>query len=63
MVFNEPLGLPPGSVRAILALGTVFSSIALLAIGKINMDQLLAITGVVLAFYFVERRDDSTSAS
>jgi len=50
--YNEPLGLPKGSVRAILALGTVFSAVALLAVGKINVENFLAISGIVLGFYF-----------
>ena len=52
---EEPLGLPKGSVRAILALGVIFSSVVLLALGKIDVEQFAALTGVIVAFYFIQK--------
>lgn len=49
---DEPLGLPKGSIRAILSIGVVFSSMAALLIGKINIENYLVLTSIVIGFYF-----------
>lgn len=53
-----PLGLPRGSVRAVLALVIVFGSVALLAVSTVLPqaykfpDALVGILGAILGFYF-----------
>lgn len=56
---NEPIGLPKGSVRAILALFTVFaiigSYIASIFTGFSFPAELLAAAMLILGFYFGAR--------
>ena len=54
MLKNLPLGLPLGSVRAILAIALVAAVIALAFQGKPDKDLVL-MAGIVLAFYFAGR--------
>lgn len=49
---DNPLGLPKGSVRAILAIGIVFSGLAALLLDKLSIDDYLIIVSVIIAFYF-----------
>ena len=52
---TNPLWMPKGSVRAILALGIVGSAIYGLLIGQLTPEQFLMISGGVTAFYFVTK--------
>jgi len=52
---NLPLGLPEGSVRAIIALSVVGVALAKFFIDDAVPDQLLAIVGVAVGFYFGSR--------
>lgn len=56
-MLNEPLGLPKGSVRAIIALGVVGSAIYMLATSKIAVEDFTIIAGAVMAFYFVVKEE------
>ena len=47
-----PLGLPEGSIRAILALIVVIGSMILLRFNNITFEQLMAMSGPVTALYF-----------
>jgi hypothetical protein len=49
---NEPLGLPKGSVRAILALGTLLGASLFMFKGVIEFEQFMTMTAAVFAFYF-----------
>ena len=60
---EHPLGLPPGSVRAILALAIVGAAIAgvfLLAAEAAGL--LLGLAGVVTTFYFKARSTEELNA-
>lgn len=58
--FKFPLGLPAGSIRALIALIFVFS--ILLASSKENLPGwLMGILGTILGFYFGERKTDGDS--
>lgn len=56
-ICDRPLGLPNGSVRAILAIGTVGAGIYLMTKQVLTFDQFLSMTGVVFAFYFGSKRN------
>lgn len=58
-MLNEPLGLPKGSIRAILALGTVGASIACLVKQIITFEQFITMNTAVFAFYFGTKKEDS----
>ena len=49
---NTPLWLPPGSVRAIIALALTALVFYLAVTGSLQADKVLAILGVVVGFYF-----------
>lgn len=60
---STPLGIPEGSVRAILALFVVVASwlggLVLLGLGTIDFDKFVAIiglSGAVVGYYFAARR-------
>jgi len=57
----RPLGLPRGSVRAILALGLVGDVIALSLVGLVDAKDVVALAGIALAFYFAGRGADGSS--
>jgi len=52
MKCDKPLGLPEGSVRAILSIGIVFSTLAAMLLGKISVENYLIVVSVVMGFYF-----------
>lgn len=54
----EPLGLPAGSVRAIISLLIVGSTCIQFVIGTVPDPALLTLAGVVSTFYFVKRQND-----
>lgn len=56
---TEPLGLPRGSIRAILALAIVFVFAGRLAAGFAIDPTLVAILTLVLRDYFQSRTDES----
>lgn len=59
---NEPLGLPKGSVRAILALLVVVSAIVgQFIVGSVS-SELNTLANVALAFYFGTRSNGSKEA-
>ena len=56
---ERPLGLPTGSVRAILALGTVGAAAYFMAKGTVSFDQFISMTAVVYSFYFGSKKAES----
>ena len=52
---NQPLWMPRGSVRSILALALVGGSVAAAFIDPSAAELLLPAAGVTLGFYFKER--------
>ena len=51
----KPLGLPIGSVRAILAIALVGATIALAFLGRIDGKEIVTLAAVVVTFYFLTR--------
>lgn len=60
---NEPLGLPRGSVRAILALLLVASLIVFTGVSMVTgaaaPEALWGLGGMVVGYYFAKRGDES----
>lgn len=57
---NEPLGLPEGSVRAILALVIVVATVVAMFLGKTGAaGPLSSVAGAVIGFYFGNRTANS----
>jgi len=54
--YNQPLALPQGSVRAILALSTVGAAFYGLMQGIIQFEQFVTMTAIVYAFYFSSKK-------
>ncbi|RLI74772.1 hypothetical protein DRO97_05120 [Archaeoglobales archaeon] len=52
---NEPLGLPRGSIRAILALVTIGGTIVLYGLTGNVPDWLISAFGTAFGFYFGSR--------
>lgn len=53
MKYNEPLGMPDGSVRAILTLLIVSAALAgFFLTDKLDFQGLMALCGIPLTFYF-----------
>lgn len=52
---SEPLGLPKGTVRALLAILVVGSYVAARLLLKIESAEFAALSGAVLTYYFKER--------
>ena len=52
---DQSLFLPPGSIRAVLAITTVASATYLLASGKLSIDEYQIMVAIVVAFYFVSK--------
>lgn len=59
---NLPLGLPEGSVRALLAILLTLTCCWLWLTGQTVPNELLAFAGVVVAYYFKTRADEITAA-
>jgi hypothetical protein len=53
---EEPLGLPKGSIRALLALGSVGSAIWFIATNIDVPEWYYAGIAVIVAFYFVSKK-------
>lgn len=49
---KEPLGLPKGSVRALIALMLVITFCVTGAVTKIIPQELITLVGVIVGFYF-----------
>lgn len=58
----KPLGLPIGSVRAILAIGLVGSIIGAVFLGMLEAKELVPLATLALGFYFITR-DGQTRAT
>lgn len=59
---NEPLGLPRGSVRAILALllvgsVVVFAGVSMVT-GNAAPESMIGLAGMVVGYYFAKRDND-----
>lgn len=54
---NQPLGLPPGSVRAILGILIVlpFVYLSLKSGVALTGDQVIGVVMAVIAFYFIDK--------
>ena len=55
MKASEPLGLPRGTVRALIAIAFVGASVFLFVTGKTVPVELLTLTGIVVTFYYTTR--------
>lgn len=60
--YNQPLGLPKGSVRAILALLCVGGGMISMYINAITFEQFIVLSSTVLAFYFGTKKEPETTA-
>lgn len=54
---NEPMGLPPGTLRGIGFLAVIFSLCILTWVGKVSGEAFLGIAIVVVRAYFDARED------
>ena len=52
---SEPLGLPHGTVRAVIALAFTFVSLYLFATGQAVPESLLAVNTLIIGNYFGSR--------
>jgi len=60
--YNNPFGMPRGSVRAIITLLFVITALVLGAAGEMtNNEWLIGILGTIIGFYFGERKEEGTS--
>jgi len=58
---KEPLGLPKGSIRAIIAVLIVVSVIVAIFIGESeSVKSLTPIAGMVIGYYFAQRSNNKT---
>jgi len=57
---TKPLGLPAGSIRAIIAL-SVIGLTAYSYLNGINSEALAALSGAIITFYFKTRTDQEAS--
>jgi len=56
-----PLGLPEGSVRAILAIVVIVSTLVYVLIYKQFIGELTTLAGLVLGYYFGSRQLKNTT--
>ena len=54
---EQPLGLPKGSVRALLALGTTVTALYVVVRGVVVPEWFYGAVGVIIAFYFVSKKE------
>jgi len=54
---TNPLWMPKGSIRAIIALGVVLSAVGMLAVGKLDADTFIMITAIITGYYFVSKKE------
>jgi hypothetical protein len=57
LCLDNPLYLPKGSVRALLALIVVGAGVLGLLLNKLSVEHFLMISSVIMAFYFIEKKD------
>lgn len=57
----DPLGLPPGSVRALMALALIGVTVYLFGVQALVPTELLTLDGVMLTFYFTTRAAERTA--
>ncbi len=56
--FDQPLWLPKGSIRAVIALVVVLTWVVLLARGVMVPKEFYVILGAIVTFYFMAREND-----
>ena len=49
---DEPLGLPKGSVRALIALALVITMCVIAGVKNEIPNEILGIVGIIIGFYF-----------
>ena len=54
---EQPLGLPKGSVRALLAIGTTATALYVVIASVTVPEWFYAAVGVIVAFYFVSKKE------
>lgn len=54
---EQALGLPKGSVRAILALGTIATALYVVISGVVVPEWYYGAVGAIIAFYFVSKKE------
>ena len=52
---NEPLGLPKGSVRAILAIIMILTICILVSLQLVVSDVMWGLAGTIIGFYFGQK--------
>jgi len=57
-VKDQPLFLPKGSIRAVIALAVVGTWIGLLFLGREVANEFYVVLGAVITFYFQAREND-----
>ena len=57
-----PLGLPEGSVRALIAIVLVGTCAFLWGTSQVVPAELLTLTGIAMTFYFMSRREQAVPA-
>lgn len=60
---KAPLNMPPGSVRAILALSVILAVVVLAVMRAPIPETLTALAGGVVAYYFKARQDETAATS
>lgn len=58
---SEPLGLPRGTVRAVMAVAVLGVCLYLFAVGAEVPGELLTLMGTVTTFYFLERTRENVA--
>lgn len=58
---REPLGMPRGSVRGIVALMLVTTTCALFLLGRAVPGELMTLVGVAMTYYFIQRREETAA--
>ena len=58
--YNQPLGMPEGSVRASIAILVNLGTIIYCIITKSISTELLTLTGLIDGYYFAKRSDEGT---
>jgi hypothetical protein len=57
-MFNEPLGLPKGSVRALIALIIIIGSVALMFTKPEFPEAMAGVLGMVVTYYYLQREKE-----
>ena len=59
---DDPLGMPRGSVRGLVTIALVVTACIAFLSGREIPGELMALIGVAMTHYFVERRDQTRRA-